>query len=93
MHSDFRAQIEKDHGAIAQTSKRKREDIEIVSKLRMSASKASAFASNVVKAIDVCGLPEKFLRIHWMDMNVVDLYYEPWRGRSMKEYCMRDTSR
>ena len=53
MYSDFRAQIEKVHGVIAHKKKRKREDIEIMSKLRRSASKASAFASNVVEAMDM----------------------------------------
>ena len=61
--------------------------MEMVSKLRRSAAKASDFVSNVIEA-DVCGLPQTVLRINWMDMNVLDLYYDTWRGISMK-YIVR----
>ena len=83
VHSHFRAQIETANGAKVRKKKGEREDMEMVSKLRRSAAKASDFISDVIEAVDVCGLPKTVLRIHWMDINVLDLYYDSWRGISM----------
>ena len=89
MHSHEKANIDKatSSGAVARRKKRKKVQIideEMVTKLKSSAAAASQFASDVVEAVDVCGLPKTVLRIHWMDMNVLDEYYDTWRGEDMK---------
>ncbi len=98
MHSHEKANIDKatSSGAVARRKKRKKVQIideEMVTKLKSSAAAASQFASDVVEAVDVCGLPKTVLRIHWMDMNVLDEYYDTWRGEDMKNFCEKERKR